>query len=64
MPRPGRGAQLLAPGVPARRHSRNGGPHWSSNEVEKVERVELWIPSQPDAAGEVFKLDIGGAHGR
>lgn len=31
-----------------------------SKEVEKVEWAELWVLSQPDAAGEVFKLDVGG----
>ena len=38
MSRPGRGAPLLAPGVPARRHFRNGGPQWSSNNASRKTR--------------------------
>lgn len=38
MSRPGRGAPLLAPGVPAKRHFRNGGPQWSSNNASRKTR--------------------------
>lgn len=38
MSRPGRGAPLLAPGVPARRLFRIGGPQWSSNNASRKTR--------------------------
>jgi len=48
MSRPERGAPLLAPGVPARRHFRNGGPHWSSNNASrKTRNAELGGPRGP-----------------